>query len=79
MDHRVPQIGGHGMTETNAERQARLDQLLVELIPAHPMVSTDKLAEIVAEESGQHRELQRLLFEDLLYRKGHLFERKPRR
>ena len=67
------------LTEINAERQVRLDQLLVELIAAHPMVSTEKLAEIVAEYPDQHRELQRLLFEDLLSRNGHLFERRPRR
>ena len=67
------------LTEQNAERLARLDQLLVELIAAHPTVIADNFAEIVAEYPDQHRELQRLLVEDLLYRNGHLFERRPRR
>ena len=66
------------LTEKNAERQTRLDQLLVELIAAHPTARTDRLAEIVAEDPYEHRELQRLLVEDLLYRNRQLFERKPR-
>ena len=67
------------LMENNSERQARLDQLLVELIAEHPEVSTDELAYIVAEDLDEHRELHRLLIEDLFYRNRHLFERKPRR